>query len=66
MLQTSGPPVHMVYDAMRLTLLKLMRRFVQADQLNDVHGSALQSVSYQGIKGHRLDSELVIGSIWHC
>ena len=28
-LQTSGPTVHVVYDAMRLTLLKLMRRFVQ-------------------------------------
>ena len=34
-LQTSGPTVHVVYDAMRLTLLKLMRRFVQADQLKD-------------------------------
>ena len=67
MLQTSGPPVHVVYDAMGLTLqLKLMRRFVQADQLKDVHDSALQSVSYQGIKGHHPDSELVIGSIWHC
>ena len=42
----SGPPVHVVYDAMGLTLqLKLMRRFVQADQLKDVHDSALQSVS---------------------
>ena len=66
MLQTCGPLVHVVYDAMRLTLLKLMRRFVRANQLKDVHGSALQSVSYQGIKGHRLDSELDIGSIWHC
>ena len=66
MLQTSDPPVHVVYDAMHLTLLKLMRRFVQADQLKDVHGSALQFVSYQGMKGHCLDSELVIGSIWHC
>ena len=37
-LQTSGPTVHVVYDAMRLTLLKLKRRFVQADQLKDVHG----------------------------
>ena len=49
-LQTSDPTVHVVYDAMRLTLLKLVRRFVQADQLKDVHGSALQSVSCQGIK----------------
>ena len=38
-----------------------MRRFVQADQLKDVHDSALQSVSYQGIKGRLPDSELVIG-----
>ena len=66
MLQISDPTVHVVYDAVRLTLLKLMRRFVKADQLKDVHGSALQSVLYQGIKGHRPDSELVIGSIWHC
>ena len=51
-LQRSGPPVHVVYDAMCLsmTVLKLMRRFVQADQLKDVHGLTLQSVScqYQG------------------
>ena len=60
-LQTSGPTVHVVYDAMRLTLLKLMRRFVQADQLKDVHGSALQSVSCQGIKDRLPDGELVIG-----
>ena len=60
-LQTSGPTVHVVYDAMSLTLLKLMRRFVQADQLKDVHGSALQSVSCQGIKDHFPDGELVIG-----
>ena len=60
-LQTSGPTVHVVYDAMRLTLLKLMRRFVQADQLKDVHGSALQSVSCQAIKDQLPDGELVIG-----
>ena len=60
-LQTSGPTVHVVYDAMRLTLLKLMRRFVQADQLKDVHGSALQSVSCQGIKDQLPDGELAIG-----
>ena len=60
-LQTSGPSVHVVYDAMRLTLLKLMRRFVQADQLKDVHGSALQSVSCEGIKDQLPDGELVIG-----
>ena len=45
-LQTSGSTLHVVYDAIRLTLLKLMRRFVQANQLKDVHGSALQSVSW--------------------
>ena len=60
-LQTSGPTVHVVYDAMRLTLLKLMRRFVQADQLEDVQGSALQSVSCQSIKAQLPDGELVIG-----
>ena len=61
-LQTSGPTVHVVYDAMRLTLLKLMRRFVQADQLKDVHGSPLQSVSCQGIKDRLPDGELVISN----
>ena len=35
-LQRSGPTVHVVYDAMHLTLLKLMRRFVQADQLKEI------------------------------
>ena len=59
-LQTSGQTVHVVYDAMRLTLLKLKRRFVQADQLKDVHGSALQSVSCQGIKDQLPDGDLVI------
>ena len=38
-LQISGPTVLVVYDALRLTLLKLMRRFVQVDQLKVVHGS---------------------------
>ena len=47
---------------MHLTLLKLMRRFVQADQLKDVHGSALQSVSCQDIKDRLPDGELVIGN----
>ena len=69
-LQRSGPTIHVIYDAMRLTLLKLMRRFVQADQLKDVHGLAMQSVSCQGIKDRLPDGELVIGdntgSIWHC
>ena len=49
-LQASGQPVHVVCNAMRLTLLKLMKRFVQADQLKDVHGSALgcfENVSLQ-------------------
>ena len=62
MLQTSGLTVHVVYDAMHLTLLKLMRRFFQADQLKDVHGSALQSVSCQDIKDRFPDGELVIGN----
>ena len=69
-LQRSGPTIHVVYDAMCLTLLKLMRKFVQADQLKDAHGSALQSVSCQGIKDQLPNGELVIGdntgSIWHC
>ena len=38
-----------------------MRRFVQADQLKDVNGSALQSVSCQGIKDQFPGGELVIG-----
>ena len=62
MLQTSGPTVHVVNDAMSLTLLKLMRRFVQADQLKDVHSSALQSVSCQDIKDQFPDGELVVGN----
>ena len=53
-LQTSGPTVHVAYDAMRLTLLKLMRRFVQANQLKDV-----QSVSCQGIKDQLPDVNLL-------
>ena len=61
MLPTSGPTVHVVHDAMRLTLLRLMRRFVSADQLKDVHSSALQSLSCQGIKEQLPDGELVIG-----
>ena len=38
-----------------------MRRFVQADQLKDVHGSALQSVSCKNIKDQLPDGELFIG-----
>ena len=59
-LQTNGPTVHVVYEAMRFTLLKLMRRFVQAGQLKDVHGSALQSVSCQNIKDQLPDGGLFI------
>ena len=58
-LQTSCPTMHVVYDAMCLTFLKLMRRSVQADQLKDVHGSALQSVSCQGIEDQLCDGELL-------
>ena len=60
-LQTSGPTVHKVYDALRLTHFKLMRRFVQADQLKGVHGSAPQSVSCQNIKDEPPDGGLFIG-----
>ena len=42
--------------------LKLMIRFVQADQLKDVRGSALQPVSCQGMKDQLPDGELVIGN----
>ena len=38
-----------------------MRRFVQADQLKDVHDSVLQSVSCQNIKDQLPDGELFIG-----
>ena len=62
LLQANGPTVHVVYDAMHLILLTLMRRFVQADQLKDVHGSALQSVSCQDVKDRLPDGELVIGN----
>ena len=58
-LQTSCPTMHVVYDAMHLTFSKLMRRSVQADQLKDVHGSALQSVSCQGIEDQLCDGELL-------
>ena len=41
--------------------MKLMKIFVQADQLKDIHGSALHSVLCQGIKDQLPDGELVIG-----
>ena len=56
-LQRSGPTKHVVYDAMRLTLLKLMRRFVQADQLKDVHGSAPYNLSHAKVS--RIDFPMV-------
>ena len=62
MLQTNGPTVHVVYNAMHLSFLKIMGRFFQADQLKDVHGLALQSVSCQDIKDRLPDGELVIGN----
>ena len=70
-LQRSGPTVHVLYDAnYALDPFELNEKICSGRSTERCTGSALQSVSCQGIKDRLPDGELVIGdntgSIWHC
>ena len=59
--QKSSPTIHLVYDIMCLTLLKVMRRFLKPTALEGKYGAALGSVSCVDVKLQLGDNELVIG-----
>ena len=59
--QKSTPTIHLVYDSMCLTLLKVMRRFLRPTALEGKYGASLGSVSCEDVKLQLTDNELVIG-----
>ena len=59
--QKSSPTIHLVYDSMCLTLLKVMRRFLKPTALKGKYGAALGSVSCEDVTLQLGDNELVIG-----
>ena len=48
--QKSPPTIHLAYDSMCLTLLKVMRRFLKPTALEGKYGAALGSVSCVDVK----------------
>lgn len=59
--QRSTPTIHLVYDSMCLTLLKVMRRFLKPTVLEGKYGASLSSVSCEDVKLQLTDNELSIG-----
>ena len=59
--QKSGPTVHIVYDSMCQSLLKVMRRFLKASSLEDKYGVELSDIPCNDVKLQLSDSELIIG-----
>ena len=59
--QKSTPTIHLAYDSMCLTLLKVMRRFLKPTALEGKFGATLRSVSFEDVKLQLTDNELVIG-----
>ena len=58
--QKSVPTTHLIYDSICLTLVKLMRRFIQPTALKGKYGAALGSVSCEDVKLQLTYNELVI------
>ena len=61
LLQKSTPTIHLVYDSMCLTLLKVLRSFLKPTALEGKYGATLGSVSCEDVKLQLTDNELVIG-----
>ena len=59
--QMSTSTIHLVYDSMCLTLLKVMRRLLKPTALEGKFGATLGSVSCEDVKLQLTDNELVIG-----
>ena len=48
--QKSTPTIHLMYDSMCLTLLKVMRRFLKPTALEGKYGASLGSVPSEDVK----------------
>ena len=59
--QKESPVVHIMYDSLCDSLLKLMRRFMQAHVIDKKFGSDLISIDCKSVKIQLQDKELVIG-----
>ena len=61
MFQKSSPVIHIWYDSICDILVKLMRRFLIADAIEQKYGSNLTTIECSKKKLQLLDKELVIG-----
>ena len=60
--QKQSPVIHIKYDSLCDSLLKLMKRFMQAHVIDKKFGSELISIDCKNVKLQLQDKELVIGS----
>ena len=63
MFQKGSPVIHILYDSFCDILVKLMRRFLIADAIEQKYGSNLTTIECSKRKLQLLDKELVIGNI---
>ena len=61
MFQKGFPVIHILYDSICDILVKLMRRFLIADAIEQKYGSTLTTIECSKRKLQLLDKELVIG-----
>ena len=61
MFQKGSPAIHVLYDSICDILVKLMRRFLIADAIEQKYGSNLTTIECFKRKLQLLDKELVIG-----
>ena len=59
--QKASPVIHVVYDNMCDTLLKLQRRFMKPQTIEKKYGAELVSIQCTDIKLQLVDKELIIG-----
>ena len=59
--QKVSPVIHVVYDNMYDTLLKLMRRFMKPQTTEKKYGAELVSIQWTDTKLQLVDKELIIG-----
>ena len=60
--QKNSPVVHILYDTLCESLLKLLRRFMQADAVGRKYGSELVTIDCKDVKLQLQEDDLVIGT----
>ena len=60
--QKNLPVVNILYDTLCESLLKLMRRFMQADAVGQKYGSELVTIDCKDVKLQLQEDDLVIGT----